>query len=138
MRRNAGRVLLTLADLITIAAPIAADLNGSHLFNERWPRHARFHGVVALAMASALSVFAIWRLWTPSTDRGSGRAIAAAVPLAYWGPFFPAVWFPGAGVDDAPHPVARVAGIPTNLLGAAATGATAIAGWLLDRSLRPA
>lgn len=59
MRPNAGRWLLTLADLITIAAPIAADLNGSHLFNERWPRHARFHGVVTRAMASVLSAFAI-------------------------------------------------------------------------------
>lgn len=138
MRRNAGRWLLTLADLITIAAPIAADLNSSHLFNERWPRHARFHGVVALAMASALSAFAIWRLWTPSADRSSGRAIAAAVPLAYWGPFFPAVAFPGAALDDPPHPVPRLAGIPTNLLGATATTAVAIAGWLLDRRLRPA
>lgn len=137
MRHNAGRWLLTLAGLITIVAPVAADLNGSHLLNERWPHHARFHGVVALAMATVLSGFAIWRLWTPDADPGSQRAVAAAVPLAYWGPFFPAVLFPGAAVDDPPHPVGRVAGVPTNLLGAAATTATAIAGWLLDRRLRP-
>ena len=50
MGREAGRGLLTLANLITAAAPLAADWNNSHIFNQRWPSHARFHGVVALAM----------------------------------------------------------------------------------------
>jgi hypothetical protein len=36
-------------------------------------------------------------------------------------------------VDDPPHPIPRVAGVPTSLLGAAATSLTAVAGWLLDR-----
>jgi hypothetical protein len=134
--RNAGRWLLTLADLLTIAAPVAADWNTPHLFNERWPPHARFHGVVALAMATGLSGFALWRLWAPSPDPVPGRAVAAAVPLAYWAPFFLAARFPGAAVDDPPHPVARPAGLPANLLGAAATAMTALAGWLLDRRLR--
>jgi hypothetical protein len=137
MRRNGGRLLLTLADLLTIVAPVLADWNESHLFNERWPGHARFHGVVSLAMATTLSGFAIWRLWSPASDTRSGRALAAAVPLAYWAPFFAATRFPGADVEDPPHAVPRVAGVPTNLLGAAATSATAAAGWLLDRQLRP-
>jgi hypothetical protein len=136
--RNAGRWLLTLADLITVLAPVAADWNDSHIHNEAWPSHARFHGVVALGMAIALSVFSIWRLWTPSHDVRAGRAVAAAVPIAYWAPFFVATGVPGTGVEDAPHLVPRVAGVPSNLLGAAATTLTAAAGWLLDRHLRPA
>ena len=137
MASDAGRVLLTLANLITVAAPVAADWNESHLFNERWPSHARFHGVVGLAMATTLSTFAIWRLWAASPDPRAGRAFAAAVPLAYWLPFFAAARFPGAGVEDPPHPVPRVAGVPSNLAGAAATSLTAAAGWVLDRLLRP-
>jgi hypothetical protein len=137
VRRNAGRMLLTLSNLITLVAPVAADWNDSHLFNERWPSHARFHGVVGLSMATALSAFAVWRLWAPSAEPGSGRAVAAAVPLAYWLPFFGAASFPGAGVEDPPHRVGRVAGLPANLAGAAATSLTAAAGWLLDRRLRP-
>jgi hypothetical protein len=35
--REAGRGLLTLANLITAVAPIAADWNDSHIFNQRWP-----------------------------------------------------------------------------------------------------
>jgi hypothetical protein len=40
---------------------------------------------------------------------------------------------PGTAVDDPPYPVKRVAGVPVSLLGAAATTATAAAGWFIDR-----
>ncbi len=129
MRRNGGRLLLTLANVITVGASLAADWNESHVFNRRWPGHARFHEVTALAMACGLSAFAIWRLWTPSPDPGAGQMTAAAVPIAYWGPFFLATRIPGATVDDPPHPVGRLGGVPLNILGAAATCATAVGGW---------
>jgi len=32
-----GRGLLTLANVITVAAPVAADWNDSHIFNSRTP-----------------------------------------------------------------------------------------------------
>jgi hypothetical protein len=131
--RLIGRGLLTLANMITVAAPVAADWNDSHIFNERWPAHARFHGVTALAMATALSSANIWSIWSGRDDRATARFFAAAVPVAYWAPFFLAPLVPGTAVDDPPHPVSRVAGVPTNLLGAAATTATAAAGWVIDR-----
>ena len=134
--RQAGRGLLTLANLITMAAPVAADWNTSHIFNERWPSHARFHGVVALTMTSTLAGLNVWSLWSGSTDRRTSRLFAAAVPVGYWAPFFVAPLVRGTGVDDPPHPVPRVAGVPTSLLGAAATTLTAVAGWLLDRRTR--
>jgi hypothetical protein len=131
--REAGRGLLTLANLITAAAPVAADWNDSHIFNQRWPSHARFHGVVALATTSSLAGLNLWSLWSDSTDRRTSRLLAAAVPVGYWAPFWVAPLVRGTGVDDPPHPIPRVAGVPTRLLGAAATTLTAVAGWLLDR-----
>jgi hypothetical protein len=131
--RLLGRSLLTLANAITAAAPLAADWNDSHIFNERWPAHARFHGVTALAMATTLSSLNIWSVWSGASDRTTARFFAAAVPVAYWAPFFLAPLVPGTSVEDPPHPVPRVAGVPTSLLGAAATTATAAAGWFLDR-----
>ena len=133
MGREAGRGLLTLANLITAVAPVAADWNDSHIFNQRWPSHARFHGVVALAMTSTLASLNLWSLWSPATDRPTSRLFAAAVPVGYWAPFLVAPLVRGTGVDDPPHPIPRVAGVPTSLLGAAATSLTAVAGWLLDR-----
>ena len=130
--RVLGRSLLTLANVITAAAPFAADWNDSHIFNERWPAHARFHAVTALAMAGTLSSASIWSLWSGGSDQASGQFFAAAVPVAYWAPFFVAPLVPGTGVDDPPYPVKRVAGVPVSLLGAAATTATAVAGWAID------
>ena len=131
--RQAGRGLLTVANLVTVVAPVAADWNDSHVFNQRWPSHARFHGVVAVTMASTLATLNLWSLWSGSTDRRTSRLFAAAVPIGYWAPFFLALRVPGTGVDDPPHPVPRIAGVPSNLLGAAGTTLAAVAGWLLDR-----
>ena len=131
--RVLGRGLLTLANVITAAAPFAADWNDSHIFNERWPAHARFHAVTALGMAATLSSASVWSLWSGGTGQARARFFAAAVPVAYWAPFFLAPAVPGTAVDDPPHPVRRVAGVPVSLLGAAATTATAVAGWFIDR-----
>ncbi len=131
--RLLGRSLLTLANAVTAAAPLAADWNDSHIFNERWPAHARFHGVTALAMATTLSSVNIWSVWSGTGDRTTARFFAAAVPVAYWAPFFLAPLVPGTAVEDPPNPVPRLAGMPTSLLGAAATTATAVAGWFIDR-----
>ena len=131
--RVLGRSLLTAANAITVAASLAADWNDSHIFNKRWPAHARFHGVTALAMTVTLSSLNIWSLWSGTRDPGTTRFFAAAVPAAYWAPFFLAPLVPGTAVEDPPHPVPRLAGMPTSLLGAAATTATAVAGWYVDR-----
>ncbi|MGN6678398.1 MAG: DUF6640 family protein [Streptosporangiaceae bacterium] len=131
--RTLGRSLLTLANVITALAPLAADWNDSHIFNDRWPAHARFHGVTALAMSTTLSSASIWSLWSGDSDRATARFFAAAVPVAYWAPFFLAPLVPGTAVDDPPPPVGRGGGVPVSLLGAAATPATAAAGWLIER-----
>jgi uncharacterized protein DUF6640 len=131
--RVLGRSLLTLANVITAAAPLAADWNDSHIFNQRWPANARFHGVTALATSTTLSCANIWSLWFSDSGQARARFFAAAVPVAYWGPFFLAPLVPGTAVDDPPHPVQRVAGVPISLLGAAASTATAAAGWFIDR-----
>jgi hypothetical protein len=123
--RLLGRSLLTLANVITAVAPVTADWNDSHIFNERWPAHARFHGVTTLAMTTALSSANTWSLWSGDGDQARAGFFAAAVPVAYWAPFFLAPLVPGTTVDDPPHPVGRVAGMPVSLLGAPATAVTA-------------
>jgi hypothetical protein len=80
-----------------------------------------------------LSCASIWSLWSGGNDEARSRFFAAAVPAACWAPFFLAPLVPGTAVDDPPHPVQRVAGVPVSLLGAAATTATAAAGWFIDR-----
>jgi Family of unknown function (DUF6640) len=85
--RMLGRSLLTVANVITVVAPVAADWNDSHIFNKRWPGYARFHGVTALAMAVTLSSANIWSVWSGNGDRAMARFFAAAIPVAYWAPW---------------------------------------------------
>jgi len=91
---------------------------------------------VALGTAAALSAYGVWRLWAPSPDYRAGRDLAATVPLAYWGSFFPAALVKGSGVEDPPHLLPRVAGLPINMLVATAISTVTLSGWLLDRRLR--
>src|SRR6266568_8633235 len=90
MRRNIGKMLISLAAIITAVVPFLADWNDSHLFSKQWSPHARFHGVVSLGMTSLLSSVALWLLWRRSPDQDAAVTVAAMIPIAYWGPFFPA------------------------------------------------
>jgi hypothetical protein len=124
----AGRIILTLTLLGTLVGPIYADWNETHVFNDRWPSHARFHGVVSVSMAVILSIFGLWELWAAGL-----RGIAAAVPIAYWGSFFVALAVPGVGVEDPPHLVARLRDVPINVVIPAVVVVLAALGWLLAR-----
>lgn len=137
MRDNIGRLMLSLANVLTIIAPFLADWNDSHLFSRQWSPHARFHGVVSISMTTTLSTAALWSLWRPGRSaRDATTPFAALIPIAYWGPFFVAPLVPGTGVEDPGHELRRILGVPPNLLGAAATVATAGIGWYLDRRLQ--
>jgi hypothetical protein len=135
MRRNGGRLLISLAAILTAVVPWLADWNDSHIFSSRWSPHARFHGVTSLGMATTLAPVALWLLWRRSADRAA-TTVAALIPIAYWGPFFVATLVPGTAIEDPGHRLRRIAGVPSNLLGAGATTLTAGLGWYLDRRLR--
>jgi uncharacterized protein DUF6640 len=137
MRDNSGRLVLSLANVLTAIVPFLADWNDSHLFSRQWSPHARFHGVVSIGMTATLSTAALWQLWRPGRRTPDAAAtFAALIPIAYWGPFFVAPLVPGTGVEDPGHELRRVLGVPPNLLGAAATVATAGLGWYLNRRVR--
>jgi hypothetical protein len=86
MGREAGRGLLTLANVITAVAPVAADWNDSQIFNQRWPSHARFHGVVALTMISSLAGLNLWSLWSPANRPGHQPPVRGRRPSRLLGP----------------------------------------------------
>jgi hypothetical protein len=130
---TAGRVLLTVAALSTLIGPVGADLNGTHVFNEAWPPHARFHSVTGLVVLVGLSVVALWLIWRRSLEPGVAMAVAALVPVLVGSSFFITLLIPGAGVEDHPGELARIAGMPFNVLVAAGFSLLAVLGYVLYR-----
>jgi hypothetical protein len=135
LRDNTGRLLISVAALVTAVAPVRADWNDSHVFSSQWSPHARFHGVSYVGMAVTLAITALALLWGRPPQPAT-TAAAAMIPIAYWGPFFLAPLVPGTALEDRGHPVPRLAGVPANLLGAAAGALSAATGWYLDSRLR--
>lgn len=133
MRRNIGKMLISLVASFTAVGSFLFDWNDSHLFNPLWSPHARFHGAVSLGMTTILSSVALWSLWRRSPDQDASVTVVAAILVAYWGPLFLAPFVPGAAVEDPGHKLVRILGVPRNVLGAGATITTAGLGWYLDR-----
>jgi hypothetical protein len=77
MPRNIGKMLISLAAIITAVVPFLADWNDSHLFSPQWSPHARFHGAVSLGMTTMLSSVALWLLWRRSPDQDAAVTVAA-------------------------------------------------------------
>lgn len=59
--------------------------------------------------------------------------MAAAVPILAWGSFFIAIIVPGAAVEDHPETLARIVGIPLNVIAAAIFSLLAALGYVLYR-----
>jgi uncharacterized membrane protein YidH (DUF202 family) len=110
-----GRLLLSLAVISVGMAPITADLNETHIFNDDWPPHARFHTAVLLFISAGLSVIGLWLLWRKTSELRTHLFLAMLIPVLAWGSFFLALLIPGTAVEDVPGDLPRVVGLPLNL-----------------------
>jgi hypothetical protein len=130
-----GRRLVAAAVVGSAVGAVGADLNRTHVFNPQWMPHARFHSVVGLTSVVGWSLTGLWLLWRPGrpAERELGLKIAALTPVLSYAPFFLALAVPGAGVEDRPGAVPRVAGVPANILVAGLLTALSAAGYSVAR-----
>ena len=77
-------ILFTLAAIGLIVGAHAADLSPSHLFNDRWPPHAKFHTGQTLSMSVLLSLLTIFFAWRKTSDQCEGVLGTAAFAATYW------------------------------------------------------
>jgi len=80
-----ARSLFTI-DAVGIAlGGFVADWNGSHIFNPRWPPHAKFHDGQTLAFGVLLAAATLFFAWRRSGDRGTNMLAAAITGgVLYW------------------------------------------------------
>ncbi len=133
-RDVSGRLLLSFVIISVAMAPLTADLDETHIFNDSWPPHARFHTAVLLFTCAGLSLMGLWLLWRRTSEFRTHAFLAMLIPVLSWGSFFLALLIPGTGVEDIPGELPRIAGIALNLFVALVLIALAVAGWWLSAS----
>lgn len=95
-----GKVMISLVALTAGAGTFAADWNDTHIYNPRWPPHAKFHNAQTMVSGAQLSAISLWQLWGRSGDRGSNLRWGTLFAALYWLLQAPAVLFPGAALTD--------------------------------------
>ena len=124
-----GKVVLSLAALYPPVGAVAMDWNETHIYNPRWPGHAKFHNAQTLSLAAECGALTLWQLWRPGPDSRSRLHWTVLFASLFVASQAPAILFPGAEWADpeTPHQPTRKWGIPINQL----TIETAILGPLL-------
>ena len=95
-----SRLLFTLAAIgLTVGAHLA-DLSPNHLFNDRWPPHAKFHTGQTLSMSVLLSVVTIFFAWRKTSDQREAVLATTAFAATYWVTQATAIAYPNTGFFD--------------------------------------
>jgi len=95
-----SRMLFTLSAIgLTVGAHVA-DLSPSHLFNDRWPPHAKFHTGQTLSMSLLLSLLTISFAWRRTSDQREAVFATAGFAAAYWITQAAAILYPNTAFYD--------------------------------------
>ena len=95
-----SRILFTLSAIgLTVGAHVA-DLSPSHMFNDRWPPHAKFHTGQTLSMSVLLSLLTIGFAWRKTSDQREAVFATAGFAAAYWVTQTTAILYPNTAFLD--------------------------------------
>jgi hypothetical protein len=97
---STGKVIITLVCLMTAFGSYAFDWNHTHIFNPKWPPHAKFHNAQTMVLGTLLGLFAIWVLWLKNGDRRANLQLSVLLASFYWIGQVGASLFPGTALLD--------------------------------------
>lgn len=101
-----GRLLILLGNLSYSIGAFAADFNTTHVFNPRWPPHAKFHNGQTMSLGILLALTSISFLIKsthPSTSKAALKDSlfwAATIGSLYCLAGLSAIWYPGTAWAD--------------------------------------
>ncbi|KAL8823289.1 MAG: hypothetical protein Q9191_005992, partial [Dirinaria sp. TL-2023a] len=105
-----GRALLSVSALNQSVASFVADWSPTHVFNPRWPPHARFHNGQTMTFSVILAISTLYYTFRTPLDDGSAITnplvaresirIATFLGSMYWVAAFTGILYPGAKAVD--------------------------------------
>lgn len=100
-----GKILLTLDAMgLLFGAPLA-DYNHTHIFNPRWPPHAKYHCGQTITLSVILGLATLYQTWRPCAGlspaaRREQLVNAAFTGTIYWLAGLAAILYPNTdGLD---------------------------------------
>jgi len=96
-----GKVLISATAVAQMVGPYVFDFNETHIYNDSWPPHAKFHNAQTMSSGVALSIATLANLWRPGSGR-VGIDAAAFVASTYWVSQLSAFFYPGTASVDPP------------------------------------
>jgi hypothetical protein len=98
---TAARAYLTLNAVFTCIGPFAADWSHTHVFNPRWPPHAKFHNGQTMSMGALLGLATLYYTWRSDPARGTDSIkTAAIISSLYYIAAVSALFYPGSLAVD--------------------------------------
>ncbi len=84
-RLMVGRCLFTINAVGLAVGGFLADMNATHIYNPRWPPHAKFHDGQPMVFGILLSLASLFFVWR-RTGAGQANMLAAALVggVLYW------------------------------------------------------
>jgi hypothetical protein len=87
--------LVTLVAVLTSGLAYLFDWNETHVYNPRWPPHAKFHNAQTLLLGPLLAATSLWLLWVKHELNS-----ALLTCSLYWIAQLGSLAFPGTALTD--------------------------------------
>jgi hypothetical protein len=112
-----SRIIFCFVSIYLVIGAHLADYSGTHIFNPRWPPHAKFHDGQTLMFAIFLAVFTIFFAAKKTQDRRITLIATTSLAAMYWVTQALAIVYPGTAFVDPEFntPSAYLLGLPAQV-----------------------
>ena len=132
-RRRVSTALFTLVSILLAVSAYAADWNETHIYNPKWPPHAKFHDAQTMLLGTLLAGATLFFTWRQRGDSETNLIAATLAAASYWIALAASILFPGTAYLDPEfdRPAHYVLGLPGNFFAAiVALVIVSLAAWL--------
>lgn len=97
---STGKILITIVALWATGGSYIFDWNHTHIYNPRWPPHAKFHNAQTMLLGTMIGLLSLWVLWSQKSDKIAAMRLAIILASLYWITQVGAIFFPGTALVD--------------------------------------
>lgn len=102
--QSLGKNILVGMNVATALNGLVADWNRTHLYNDNWPPHAKFHDAMGLSMGLLLGALGLFAAKRKGGNEADNTRLAALCPAIFFGAQLSAFAYPNADTIETEFP----------------------------------